>query len=194
MFNILSSILEKFNSEVEQIDDEACPIDLSNKIRILIVDDDEFMRVYLRNVLREMDEIMIVGEAGSGQEAIELNNSTDPDLIVLDYELPDIHGVNLIKEMMQQKSNPILMFSSFTHDDTPITIECLRSGAVDFISKSSRLIDTDLYHISVEVPKKIRELAKYSEFELDQIRKRNIESLQGDVKSPENEVVYNKTA
>jgi len=79
-------------------------------IRILIVDDNPSVRRYLRAILEQQDSWRVSGEARTGAEAFEQVLDSPPDLVVLDYQMPDVNGVDIarkISEMFPQI--PILM-------------------------------------------------------------------------------------
>ena len=65
--------------------------------RILIVDDSALYRQSIHNVLRDVDEAVIVGVAGNGVEALQKIESLDPDLLTLDVHMPDMDGIQLLR-------------------------------------------------------------------------------------------------
>ena len=79
-------------------------------IRILIVDDNPTVRRYLRAVLEQQDSWRVSGEARSGAEALQRVSEEPPDLIVMDYRMPDLNGVDVAKQISHQFPKlPILM-------------------------------------------------------------------------------------
>lgn len=79
-------------------------------IRILIVDDNPTVRRYLRAVLEQQESWRVTAEARTGAEALQKVSETVPDLIVLDYRMPDLNGVDVAKEIFRHFPNiPILM-------------------------------------------------------------------------------------
>jgi len=79
-------------------------------IRILIVDDNPTVRRYLRAVLEQQESWRVTGEARSGAEALELVSKAPPDLIVMDYRMPDLNGVDVAKQIASTSPEiPILM-------------------------------------------------------------------------------------
>jgi DNA-binding NarL/FixJ family response regulator len=67
--------------------------------RILLVDDNPSVRRYLRAVLEQQNSWIVCGEARSGAEAVEKVLETTPDLVVLDYRMPDLNGVDIAREI-----------------------------------------------------------------------------------------------
>ena len=79
-------------------------------IRILIVDDNPTVRRYLRAVLEQQESWRVTGEARTGAEALQLVSEGPPDLIVLDYRMPDLNGVDVAKQIAHSFPKiPILM-------------------------------------------------------------------------------------
>lgn len=78
--------------------------------RILIVDDNPAVRRYLRAILEQQESWQVSGEARTGAEALELVLEAPPDLIVLDYQMPDLNGVDIARQISDLFPNiPILM-------------------------------------------------------------------------------------
>jgi DNA-binding NarL/FixJ family response regulator len=79
-------------------------------VRILIVDDNPAVRRYLRLVLEQKDTWQVCGEAGTGASALHQVVECPPDLIVLDYQMPDLNGVDVAKQISDMFPRiPILM-------------------------------------------------------------------------------------
>src|SRR5579862_5810199 len=78
--------------------------------RILIVDDNPAVRRYLRAILEQQESWQVSGEARSGAEALQSVLQGPPDLIVLDYQMPDLNGVDIAKQISEMFPKlPILM-------------------------------------------------------------------------------------
>lgn len=79
-------------------------------IRILIVDDNPAVRRYLRAILEQQDSWQVSGEARSGAEALQSVLHAPPDLVVLDYQMPDLNGVDVARQISELFPKlPILM-------------------------------------------------------------------------------------
>jgi DNA-binding NarL/FixJ family response regulator len=79
-------------------------------IRILLVDDNPAVRRYLRAILEQQESWQVSSEARSGAEALQNVLSSQPDLIVLDYRMPDLNGVEVAKQISKMYPKiPILM-------------------------------------------------------------------------------------
>ena len=79
-------------------------------VRILIVDDNPAVRRYLRLVLEQKESWQVCGEAGTGASALHQVVEAPPDLIVLDYQMPDLNGVDVARQISEMFPRiPILM-------------------------------------------------------------------------------------
>jgi len=79
-------------------------------VRILLVDDNPSVRHYLKAVLEQQDEWRVCGEAPTGAEALRKVIESPPDLILLDYQMPDLNGVDVAKQIAELFPKiPILM-------------------------------------------------------------------------------------
>ena len=82
----------------------------SSPVRILVVDDSELMRRCLRTLLEQQDHWRVCSEAANGREAIEKARQSAPDVIVLDFQMPEMNGLDAAKEIRRDTPEvPILM-------------------------------------------------------------------------------------
>jgi two-component system chemotaxis response regulator CheB len=102
-------------------------------IRLLIVDDSAFMRRIISDMLKDVNEITIVGTARNGKEALEMIPKLNPDVVSLDVEMPIMNGIKTLEIIREKYKIPVIMLSSNTNSE--ITIEALEKGAFDFIEK-----------------------------------------------------------
>ncbi len=103
-------------------------------IRVLLVDDHPIVRAGIRNLLKEEVGIQLVGETGSGQEALSLAADLAPDILILDMELSDIKGMDVAQHLVESGSSArILALSSF--DDTEYIRGMLAVGAQGYLIK-----------------------------------------------------------
>lgn len=104
---------------------------MENKPLVLIVEDDPPIRKFLRTSLKNHNYRLIIVEKGT--EALTLTVSYMPDLIILDLGLPDIDGIEVIKQLRLWNSIPIVVVSAREHERSKI--EALDSGADDYLTK-----------------------------------------------------------
>jgi DNA-binding NarL/FixJ family response regulator len=82
----------------------------TSPVRILVVDDSPLMRRCLRSLLEQQDHWRVCSEASNGQEAIDRVQQAAPDVIVLDFQMPKMNGLDAAKEIRRKAPNvPILM-------------------------------------------------------------------------------------
>ena len=129
-------------------------------IRVMIVDDSPFMRKILTDILKLDEEIIVVGEAKNGKEALEKIPLYKPDLITLDVEMPVMDGITTLKHIVKEYKLPVIMISSLTMEGAELTIKALEDGAVDFIPKPKNIFNLSSETIKYEVINKIKAAAK----------------------------------
>lgn len=105
------------------------------KIRLAVVDDSLFIRKAIERVLEGDDDITIVGMAATGEELISNLDHWKPDVITLDLSMPGMGGIPTLDRIMARQKTPVIILSTHSHKDAPMTIEALHRGAVDFIDK-----------------------------------------------------------
>jgi DNA-binding NarL/FixJ family response regulator len=104
------------------------------KIRLLLVDDHEVVRIGLRAVLGRDPEIEIVGEAGTSAEAVSQADRLKPDVVLLDIRLPDGGGVEACREILGTRTGTrVLFLTSFADDDT--VLAAIVAGAGGYLLK-----------------------------------------------------------
>lgn len=112
-------------------------------IRVLVVDDSSFFRRRLTEILAADTELVVIGTANNGQEAIQKAQELKPDVITMDVEMPVMNGIEAVRQILKIQRVPILMFSSLTHDGAKATLDALDAGAVDFLPKKFEDIARD---------------------------------------------------
>jgi DNA-binding NarL/FixJ family response regulator len=106
--------------------------------RILIVDDVPQVRRELHTLLPLLAAIDIVGEAENGQEAIELATALQPDVVLMDVEMPIVDGLTATRSIKQQCPQCRVIILSI-HDDEAVRAAARLAGADDFIDKGESL-------------------------------------------------------
>lgn len=109
---------------------------MSQKIKVLIVDDSAFMRNILERMVKSNSDMEVVGKAEDGLQAVEMVKSLKPDVVTLDIEMPKMNGLEALQIIMKECPVPVLMISSLTEQGAKETIQALQLGAVDFIPKA----------------------------------------------------------
>jgi two-component system response regulator DevR len=104
------------------------------KLRILLVDDHEVVRLGLTTLLEDIPGVIVVGEAGSAREAMIACERLDPDLVILDIRLPDQTGVDVCRRITERWPHiRVIMLTSYTNDD--LIAEAVLAGASGYVLK-----------------------------------------------------------
>ncbi|MBX2886477.1 MAG: response regulator transcription factor [Granulosicoccus sp.] len=103
-------------------------------IKVLIADDHALVRTGFRLLLEEADDIEVIAEAESGEEAYDLFGSCEPDVVMMDIAMPGIGGIESIKKIIgRDKSARILALS--VHEDISHPRRVLQAGALGYLTK-----------------------------------------------------------
>ena len=109
-------------------------------IKVLLADDHALFRRGLRSMLALEDDILIVGEAADGQEAQELAAELQPDIVLLDINMPRVTGIQAAQELRRAHPNlGIVMLTMFAEDE--IVEEALAAGADGYLRKDTPFDD-----------------------------------------------------
>ncbi len=100
---------------------------------ILVVDDAAFMRMMIKDVLTK-NGYTVVGEAENGQKAIEKFKELTPDLVIMDITMPEVDGIQAVKEIKKVDPNAKIVMCSAMGQQAMV-IESIQAGARDFIVK-----------------------------------------------------------
>jgi DNA-binding NarL/FixJ family response regulator len=108
----------------------------AHPVRVLIADDHPVVRDGLKTMLSSDPEVRVVGEARDGDEALQLMNSVEWDVAVLDYSMPGKGGVDLLAQVKHDyPDRPVLILSIYPED--PHGMRALKAGAAGYITKES---------------------------------------------------------
>ena len=124
-------------------------------IRVMIVDDSNFMRKSIAKLLSSDHRIEIVSLVASGEEALQELEKVKPDAITLDWELPGMNGLMTLCKIMSVRPTPVVMFSAYTKKGADVTLQALKAGAIDFVQKPSGSISLDLAQVREELVAKV---------------------------------------
>lgn len=104
------------------------------KLKIILVDDHEVVRLGLRALLERYPQFEVVGEAGNAREALDQVNRNHPDIVLMDIRLPGISGIEACEEIT--KNNPetkVIMLTSYAEDE--MLFSAIRAGASGYVLK-----------------------------------------------------------
>jgi two-component system, NarL family, response regulator NreC len=109
--------------------------------RILLADDHGILRAGLRNLLNAEPDFEVVGEAADGIEALEMTEQTHPDLILMDINMPNMSGIEMLQQLRaNQNATKVLMLT--VHEDDGLLKKAIRAGASGYLVK--RAAESDL--------------------------------------------------
>lgn len=139
----------------------------NEKIKVMIIDDSVMVRKYVSQILRDMSNVEVVGTAPDGKIGYQKIVLYKPDLVILDIEMPEMNGIQLLKYIkthISEHNRPyFIMFSSVVGEGTDETFEALENGAEDFIKKPEGQIADNVESLKKEFEIKIEELYKTRE-------------------------------
>ncbi len=105
-------------------------------IKILVVDDHAVVRAGVQYFIAQVPDMCIEGEAATAQEAIRLMRAQDWDIVLLDINMPDKSGVEVLKQIKREKPElPVLILSM--HPESRYAVQILRSGASGYVQKEA---------------------------------------------------------
>jgi DNA-binding NarL/FixJ family response regulator len=111
-------------------------------VRVLLADDEQLVRVGLRLILESEDDLEVVGEAGDGAEALELTRRLDPDVVLMDVQMPVMNGIEAtraIAALGREDSSRVLILTTFDLDE--YVYEGFKAGASGFLLKRTPAAD-----------------------------------------------------
>ena len=112
------------------------PIDRSESIRVLVVDDHAIIRKGIRAVLELVPDIDLVGDAENGKQAITLDLELTPDVVLMDLMMPEMNGIACIREIKAQRPEArILVLTNFAGED--MIFPAIKAGAMGYHLKDS---------------------------------------------------------
>jgi len=105
------------------------------KIRVLLADDHTLMRRGLRLIVEQQPDLVVVGEAEDGRQAVGLAASLKPDVAVLDIGMPNLNGIEAAKQISDAESGAVVILSM--HADETYILRALKAGARGYLLKDS---------------------------------------------------------
>jgi two-component system LytT family response regulator len=105
---------------------------MSGMLRVVVVDDERPARSFLTSMLRGFDDVVLVGEAASGRDAVSLIEREQPDLALLDLQMPELDGMGVVRALKARRQAPLVAFVT-AYDEYAIT--AFEINALDYLLK-----------------------------------------------------------
>jgi two-component system LytT family response regulator len=102
-----------------------------NKLRVVIADDERPARSFLKNILDGFEDVETIGEAENGAEAVELIKQTKPDLALLDLQMPEVSGLEVV-QLLSRLQLPLVAFVT-AYDE--FAVQAFELNAIDYLLK-----------------------------------------------------------
>lgn len=129
----------------------------NDSVGVLIVDDSALMRNVVGKIVESAEGLHVTGKAINGAFALRKLETLQPDVIVLDLEMPEMNGIEFLKERkVRGISIPVVILSSVARRGARVTMEALSLGASDFILKPSGTNANELSEVSDQIVQTLR--------------------------------------
>lgn len=154
-------------------------------IKVLLVDDHELIRVGMRKLIEAEEDIVISGEAGSGEQALNMVRQERPDVVVLDINMPGMNGVEATRKITRLDNAPKVVIVS-VHAQDPIPVRLLEAGASGYLTKEAaaeellpalRAVSRGKRYLSADIAREIALAQAGGESPLGQLSEREMEVL-----------------
>jgi DNA-binding NarL/FixJ family response regulator len=105
-------------------------------VRVLVVDDHRLFRQGLVALFEEVGDTMVVGEAGTGTEAVALAVDTEPDVVLMDIQMPDTNGIEATRQVVARAPSARVVMLTMLEDDNSL-FAAMRAGACGYLLKGA---------------------------------------------------------
>lgn len=123
-----------------------------SEIGVLVVDDSALMRNLVSRIINSAPDLTVVGTAMNGQFALDKIPRLNPDVIVLDLEMPEMNGIEFLRARRERNIDiPVIILSSVAKKGAQVTMDALALGAGDFITKPSGAVSHDIHSVGEEL-------------------------------------------
>ena len=125
---------------------------MSEPVSVLVVDDSALMRNLVSRIIETTPGLRVADKAMNGIFALQKIPRCNPDIIVLDIEMPGMNGIEFLKERRKLGFDiPVIILSSVAKKGAEVTMEALALGAADFITKPSGSVSSDIHTVAAEL-------------------------------------------
>jgi len=109
---------------------------MNNPIRVVLADDHVFVRDGIKSLLENESNIIVVGEATDGQEALTVVSTEKPDLLIVDIRMPHYTGIEVVEKIRQEK-NPVKIVVLSMHESEEYVLQSIKAGADGYLLKGA---------------------------------------------------------
>jgi len=109
---------------------------MNDTLRVLVADDHLIFRDGLRALLSSVPDAELVGEAATGEEAVALASSLQPDLVLMDLQMPDLNGIEATRRILRDSPHIRVLVVTMFEDDSSV-LAAMRAGARGFVLKGA---------------------------------------------------------
>ncbi|MGD9214345.1 MAG: chemotaxis protein CheB [Desulfobacteraceae bacterium] len=128
---------------------------MGTRIKVLVVDDSLFMRNAISEIVESDPQLKVVGTAKDGADGLRKVKALQPDVVILDIDMPGMNGLSAIRNLMIRYPVPILVFSSlFSYGE--VTFEALELGVIDFLPKPSGMVAGRMGDIRKQITDRVK--------------------------------------
>jgi two-component system chemotaxis response regulator CheB len=125
-------------------------------IRVLVVEDSITQREIIKRLLAASSQCAVAGEAGDGKQAARMVREVNPDVVLMDVNMPDMNGIEATRKIMAEAPVPIVILSSLLHQrDVDVTLEALEAGAVSVIAKPPGAALLHLHEVAEDLQREL---------------------------------------
>ena len=107
-------------------------------VSVIIADDHDLVRAGISRMLADVSHIQVVGEANSGEQALELVKKLHPDVVLMDVKMPGIGGLEATRKVLKQAPGTKVIILTVCEEE-PFPSKCLRAGAAGYLTKGAAL-------------------------------------------------------
>jgi len=129
---------------------------MSEKIRVLVVDDSALMRKLIPQALQHDSTIEVVGTAMDGAIGLKKIEELRPNVVTLDMDMPRMDGIEMLRQITRKHHVPVIVVSTQTTQSASLTLKALSLGAFDFVTKPQDAASGHIEQIAAELAIKIK--------------------------------------
>src|SRR6056297_359621 len=149
---------------------------MKKKISVLIIDDSKLIRKAVSEMLNSQRNIEIIGEAGDPYEGRDKIVFLNPDVVILDIEMPRMDGLTFLEKLMKSKPMPVIIFSSLAKERSKYEYKAYDLGAVGVVAKPMQ--QSNLPEIKDKLTDLIRTASRLNATQLRMLKNRRIRAVQ----------------